>query len=125
MRWLNELEFVEGRVWANVWQTECVAQIDPASGRVQAWVDFAGIRSKMLQSAAAAAGAGDGGGPRPDVFNGIAWDGEGRRLWVTGKYWPVVYQVELVPAEAGAGEGAAAALSALRSRCIVNRAGGR
>ena len=80
---LNELEFVEGAVYANVWRSDRVARIDPASGAVTGWLDLAPIADRERK-------AGD-----PDVANGIAWDGHGRLLYVTGKLWRSVYGLEL------------------------------
>ncbi len=79
---LNELEFAEGRLYANVWQRDRVARIDPASGRVTGWLDFSGLLGP------AAAGA--------EVLNGLAWDAEKRQLWVTGKLWPRMFVVEML-----------------------------
>ena len=78
---LNELEFVEGAVYANVWRSDRVARIDPASGAVTGWLDLAPIAERERN-------AGDAG-----VANGIAWDG--RLLYVTGKLWRSVYGLEL------------------------------
>ncbi|KAL4429999.1 hypothetical protein ABPG77_004369 [Micractinium sp. CCAP 211/92] len=119
VRWLNELEWVDGLVWANVWMTDCIVQVDPASGAVVGWVRLSGLRDRALGAAADDARA-SGEGQRqqreqPEVLNGIAWDEQGRRLFVTGKLWPRIYQVELeeLPAaEAGA------ALAAARHECI-------
>ncbi len=77
---LNELEFIEGEVFANVWLTDRIVRIDPASGRVRGWVDLTGLRP---------AGA-------EDVLNGIAWDAAGERLLVTGKLWPTIFDIRLV-----------------------------
>ena len=85
---LNELELVDGALWANVWTTDDIVRIDPASGHVTAVVDAAALRAE----AAAASGG------RIDVFNGIAWHDERRTFLLTGKLWPVVFEVELVPA---------------------------
>ena len=85
---LNELEFVEGEVFANVWLTDCIARIDPATGAVTGWVLLQGLRP-------ADARGGD------DVLNGIAWDAARRRLFVTGKYWRRLFQIELRRLEAG------------------------
>lgn len=84
--YLNELESVGSAVWANVWQTPCLAKIDPKTGQVLAWVDM----ETMVQGIRA-------GGGRVDVLNGIAWDQAGRRLFVTGKWWPKMFSIELVP----------------------------
>ncbi len=84
VRNLNELEFVEGEIYANIWQEDRIARIDPASGRVTGWIDLEGL----LQPASARTGA--------DVLNGIAWDGVSDRLYVTGKHWPSLYEIRLV-----------------------------
>lgn len=119
VHWLNELEWVDGLVWANIWMTDCIAQVDPASGAVVGWVRLGGLRDRALGAAAEdARAAGEGQRPQreqPEVLNGIAWDEQERRLFVTGKLWPRIYLVELeeVPAaEAGA------ALAAARRECI-------
>ena len=78
---LNELEYVDGEILANVWLTDRIARIDPASGRVTGWIDVAELRR---QSGATA---------RNDVANGIAWDAKRRRLFVTGKDWPYVFEI--------------------------------
>ncbi len=93
---LNELELVDGEVLANVWMTDCVARIDPASGRVTGWVLLDGLR-QGLQAEGGAHGA-------DDVLNGIAWDGERRRLFVTGKYWSRLFHLELRRLEEGDAE---------------------
>ena len=85
---LNELEYVRGRVYANVWLTNRVAMIDPASGQVAGWLDLAGLLP-----------AGSRG---HDVLNGIAYDAVGDRLFVTGKRWPRVYEVRLIEEGGGA-----------------------
>ena len=82
---LNELEYMNGLVFANVWQTERIAVIDPETGRVVAWLDLAGILSENERTG------------REDVLNGIAYDAENDRLFVTGKYWPKLFEIELVP----------------------------
>jgi glutaminyl-peptide cyclotransferase len=77
---LNELEFVSGEVFANIWQSDRIARIDPKSGRVTGWIDLHGL----LDPREAA---------RADVLNGIAYDAAGRRLFVTGKLWPKLFQI--------------------------------
>jgi glutamine cyclotransferase len=79
---LNELEFVEGRVYANVWLTDRIAAIDPASGRVTGWIDLTGLRPR-------------GGAAGDDVLNGIAYDAAGKRLFVTGKLWPRLFEIRV------------------------------
>lgn len=81
---LNELEYVRDEIYANVWQTERIARIDPASGRVTGWIDLGGLLRREE-----AAGA--------DVLNGIAYDRNGKRLFVTGKLWPWLFEIEIVP----------------------------
>ena len=82
---LNELEYIEGEVYANIWQTDRIARIDPVSGRVVGWIDLSGLLSAAEEQ-------------RADVLNGIAYDPEARRLFVTGKWWPKFFEIELVPA---------------------------
>jgi glutaminyl-peptide cyclotransferase len=82
---LNELEWVEGEVWANVWQTDRIARIDPASGRLLGWIDLAGLLPDEDRAA-----------QRVDVLNGIAYDAATGRLFVTGKWWPKLFEIELV-----------------------------
>jgi glutaminyl-peptide cyclotransferase len=79
---LNELELIKGEVYANVWLTDRIAIISPDTGRVAAWVDLTGIRGPART-------AGD------DVLNGIAYDAAGNRLFVTGKYWPRLYEIRV------------------------------
>lgn len=81
---LNELEFVEGEIYANVWQTDRIARISPQSGRVVGWIDLTGILSPMYRR------------ERDAVLNGIAYDPQGKRLFVTGKLWPSVFQIKVV-----------------------------
>ena len=78
---LNELEFVEGALFANVWRSDRVARIDPESGAVTGWLDLSAIAAKERGAGAV------------DVANGIAWDGS--RLFVTGKLWRSIYGLVL------------------------------
>jgi glutamine cyclotransferase len=80
---LNELEFINGEIFANVWQTSRIARIDPASGNVTAWID---LRALVAEN----------GDNYNAVLNGIAYDAERDRLFVTGKYWPRLYEIDLV-----------------------------
>lgn len=93
MGWLNELEWVDGLIYANIWQTECIAQIDPTTGGVVGWVVMDGLKANMLKTTPDVTQGSAG----PEVLNGIAWDSKGGRLYLTGKLWPKVYQVELRP----------------------------
>ncbi|AGG90770.1 glutaminyl-peptide cyclotransferase [Rhodanobacter denitrificans] len=82
---LNELEWVDGEIYANVWLTERIARIDPASGHVTGWIDLTGLfDSRQLPN------------PEDDVLNGIAWDAARQRLFVTGKCWPQLFEIALV-----------------------------
>lgn len=84
--WLNELEYVEGLVYANVWQTDLIAMIEPDTGQVTGWIDLTGLLSpEELQSTPGR------------VLNGIAYSEQDRRLFVTGKRWPRLFEIELVP----------------------------
>ncbi|MDP9045319.1 MAG: glutaminyl-peptide cyclotransferase [Pseudomonadota bacterium] len=82
---LNELEWVDGQVYANVWQTDLIARIDPASGKVVGWIDMSGLLTPA-----------DRANGHPDVLNGIAYDAKAHRLFVTGKLWPKLFEVQLV-----------------------------
>lgn len=80
---LNELEYVRGRIWANVWKSDRIAAIDPASGAVTAWIDLSGLLG------------GDDRRRYVDVLNGIAYDAAGNRLFVTGKLWPKLFEIKV------------------------------
>lgn len=80
---LNELETIDGQIWANVWMTDFIVRIDPATGAIASYIDLAGLK----------ADAGATGGD--SVLNGIAWDAKKKRLFVTGKYWPKLYEIAL------------------------------
>jgi glutamine cyclotransferase len=81
---LNELEYVAGEIWANVWQTDAIARIDPATGAVRGWIDLSGLLPAEERAAA-------------DVLNGIAYDAAGDRLFVTGKLWPTLFEIRVAP----------------------------
>ncbi len=83
---LNELEWVKGRIYANIWLTDRIAIIDPGNGHVVGWIDLDGLLD-----------AGPLNDPGNDVLNGIAYDAAQDRLFVTGKRWPRLYQIQLVP----------------------------
>jgi len=80
---LNELEFVRGEVWANVWHTNRIARIAPQTGRVVGWIDLSGLMSTYRLEAEA-------------VLNGIAFDAASGRLFVTGKLWPKLFEIRVV-----------------------------
>jgi len=80
---LNELEYVHGEIYANVWQTDRIARISPQTGRVVGWVELRGLLTR-------------GDLNRPvDVLNGIAYDAKRDRLFVTGKWWPKLFEIEI------------------------------
>jgi glutaminyl-peptide cyclotransferase len=81
---LNELEYINGEIWANVWTTDLIARIDPSTGHVNSWVDFAGLKEKA-------------GGTDADVLNGIAYDARRKRVFVTGKLWPKLFEIRVEP----------------------------
>lgn len=82
--YLNELEWIDGRIWANVYTTDRIVVIDPATGAVEAIVDLAGLLSESDTT------------PDTDVLNGIAYDAASGRIFVTGKNWPKLFEIELV-----------------------------
>lgn len=81
---LNELEYIGGEIYANIYQTDRIARIDPKTGRVLAWIDLSGLLEMKDRT----------GGE--DVLNGIAYDEKGKRLFVTGKLWPKLFEIEIV-----------------------------
>jgi glutamine cyclotransferase len=82
---LNELEYVNGEVYANVWMKDLIARIDPATGNVKGWIDLTGLLAPEDRTG------------REDVLNGIAYDAANDRLFVTGKRWPRLFQIRVVP----------------------------
>jgi glutaminyl-peptide cyclotransferase len=81
---LNELEFVKGELFANVWQSERIARISPATGQVTGWIDLRGLLDPREARGV-------------DVMNGIAYDAKRDRLFVTGKLWPRLFEIRIVP----------------------------
>lgn len=84
VRQLNELEYIRGEIFANIWQTDRIARIDPQNGRVTGWVNLAGLLSAEDRARGV------------DVLNGIAYDEAGDHLYVTGKLWPKLFEIRLV-----------------------------
>jgi len=78
---LNELEYVHGRILANIWKKDRIAVIDPATGEVRAWINLAPLRDRITPDSGSA--------------NGIAYDAETRRLYVTGKNWDKLFEIEI------------------------------
>lgn len=81
---LNELEWINGAIYANIWQTNLLVIITPTTGEVSAYVDLSNLLAKELTTT------------KTDVLNGIAYDAEQQRLLITGKYWPKIFHIELV-----------------------------
>ena len=81
---LNELEYINGEIWANVWQTDFIVRINPENGEVNSIVDLSDLSQQTQRGSSEA------------VLNGIAWDAEGERLFVTGKHWAHLFHIELV-----------------------------
>ena len=84
VRYLNELEYIDGKVWANVYTTDLIVIINPADGVVEASIDCSGLLPRSLRK------------PETDVLNGIAQDPATGKIYLTGKYWPRLYEVRLV-----------------------------
>jgi glutamine cyclotransferase len=82
---LNELEFVEGELFANIWQTDRIARISPQSGKLVGWIDLTGLLSPVYRRQEGA------------VLNGIAYDSIHKRLFVTGKLWPNIFEIQVLP----------------------------
>jgi len=80
---LNELEYIDGEIWANVWHEDRIARISPVSGEILGWIDLRGLHPRSARGA-------------EDVLNGIAYDSNTGRLFVTGKNWPQLFEIEIV-----------------------------
>ena len=81
---INELEYIKGEIYANIWRTDRIVRIDPNTGKINAWIDMTGLHHQ---------------GPEENTencLNGIAYDAEGDRLFVTGKRWPQLFEIRLV-----------------------------
>ncbi len=81
---LNEMEWVRGEIYANIWKSDRIARISPADGSIVGWIDLTGILPPAEREGV-------------DVLNGIAYDSFGDRLFVTGKFWPKLFEIKLVP----------------------------
>ena len=82
---LNELEYIHGQIYANVWMSTKIARISPQTGKVLAWIQLAGILPQVEM------------GNENAVLNGIAYDKVHDRLYVTGKLWPKLFEIKVVP----------------------------
>ncbi|MFA5302488.1 MAG: glutaminyl-peptide cyclotransferase [Bacteroidales bacterium] len=80
---LNELEYIEGEIWANIYLSDEIVRIDPVTGKVTGVINLRGILPASLRK------------PSTDVLNGIAYDAKTNSIWITGKYWPRVYKISL------------------------------
>lgn len=81
---LNELEYIDGEIYANVWHTDLIARISPRTGQVKSWIDLTGLNGNRIRYEDA------------EVLNGIAYDQTNNRLFVTGKLWPYLFEIEVV-----------------------------
>jgi glutaminyl-peptide cyclotransferase len=82
---LNELEYIKGEIFANVWKSNIIMRIDPATGQVKGVIDLTGLLAQEDRDLGT------------DVLNGIAYDAKGGRLFVTGKHWPKLFEIRLKP----------------------------
>lgn len=81
--YLNELEFIQGKIWAHIYMQDLIVRISPKDGRVEGWIDLSALRSYLPAKA------------QVDVLNGLAYDSATGRIFVTGKYWPKVFEIQL------------------------------
>lgn len=84
---LNELEYIKGEIFANIWLKDTVVRISPKTGEVTGWIEMSSLRKALPP------------GSNAEVLNGIAYDAEGDRIFVTGKFWPKIFQIEIVKSE--------------------------
>ena len=84
VRWLNELEYIDGKIWANIYTTDEIAIINPKNGKVEGVVDCRGLLPNRLRK------------PSTDVLNGIAFNPDNGRIYLTGKNWPKLYEIRIV-----------------------------
>ena len=82
---LNELEYIRGEIWANIWHSDRIARISPETGQVTGWIDLSALYPASKRP------------NREHVLNGIAYDAEEKRIFVTGKNWPKLFEIEIVP----------------------------
>jgi len=82
---LNELEYIKGEIWANIWQTPQIVRIDPASGKILGWIDLSKLANQIAREDSNA-----------DVLNGIAYDPEHDRIFVTGKKWRKLFEIKVI-----------------------------
>jgi glutaminyl-peptide cyclotransferase len=83
---INELEYIKGEIWANIWNTDTIVIIDPITGKIKGEINLAGLSGTIVQSQ-----------KEPiDVLNGIAWNPTSEKLYVTGKFWPKIFEIKLI-----------------------------
>ena len=87
VRFLNELEYIKGEIFANIWQEDFIAVISPKTGQVTAWIDVSDLRKRLPPGSSA------------EVLNGIAYDAQKDRIFVTGKLWPLLFEIEIIKSE--------------------------
>jgi glutaminyl-peptide cyclotransferase len=88
---LNELEYIDGEIFANIWMSDLIVRISPQNGQVLGWIDLSGLKSLLSHDKINA--------PKPNVLNGIAYDKIKQRLFVTGKFWHQLFEIQIVPAQ--------------------------
>lgn len=81
---LNELEYINGEIYANIWGKELIARIDPKTGHINSWIDLTGILTPEDRKG------------KEDVLNGIAYNSENKTLLVTGKFWPKIFEIDII-----------------------------
>ena len=81
---LNELEYISGEIWANIWYEDRIARVSPETGKLLGWIDLSGLYPKSQRE------------DRDQVLNGIAQDSHTKKLYVTGKNWPKLFEIEIV-----------------------------
>ena len=86
---LNELEYIKGEIWANIWTTDNIVIIDPKSGKITGEINFTGLSGTILQNQQ----------EQIDVLNGIAWNPVTDKIYVTGKLWPKIFEIKLLKAQ--------------------------
>ncbi len=87
VRFLNELEYIKGEIFANIWQEDFIARISPETGQVTGWIDMSDLRKELPPESSA------------EALNGIAFDAEKGRIFVTGKLWPLLFEIEVIKSQ--------------------------
>jgi glutamine cyclotransferase len=87
VRFLNELEYIKGEIFANIWQEDFIARISPETGQVTGWIDASDLRKQLPPESCA------------DALNGIAYDAEKDKIFVTGKLWPLLFEIEVIKSQ--------------------------